>query len=405
MEYISLQKWAREKEIWREEPWIEFLQNEVLPFYKVCEQLAKFSNFLRDLNNAHLYELIEELKTKMKVALYGGIGEGKDPQKSFAKFMYRYFGVSAGQVKSFKESIENYRNFGESAQIYVRDTHLTHPLSKRLKPPLQGLLRGSLKNHLNGPHIDTPLTSIDVDSLSLLPNPGETPEKLINLVSNYKRQAIKLSIGVNPYTTFIFYSRAIPLAVLKDFLGCEWGDVYRLGEFLGYDFYSMTTKQLLRGQGRSDDIFMAIKLYGSWARNLLDAEDFIFGQFKEIEEIYNKFLQVNSQNLHLDFTPWETYEPIVKNILDNANLPLNYKYGGTIRLEDENGWLVMIEYQELPKKVLLRDFIFKMSPLVQVGLLHIDWNPSVVTLKINREYERKLLQNVLTKVVENGGKI
>jgi len=55
----------------------------------------------------------------------------------------------------------------------------------------------------------------------LLPKPGEKAEKLVSLVNSFKKHAVDLAIGHNPYTTFIHYVRLIPVPFLKKFLGLE----------------------------------------------------------------------------------------------------------------------------------------------------------------------------------------
>jgi len=85
----------------------------------------------------------------------------------------------------------------------------------------------------------------------LLPKPGEKAEKLVSLINSFRKHAVDLAIGHNPYTTFIYYVRLIPVPFLKKFLepmdsqkkDKETYEIKAIAELLDLKAYSLIDNQ------------------------------------------------------------------------------------------------------------------------------------------------------------------
>jgi hypothetical protein len=86
------------------------------------------------------------------------------------------------------------------------------------------------------------------------------------LINEFRQKAVDLSIGVNPFTTFVFYTRAIPLLSLMKFLECDIDKITKLANFLGLRAYSMIDFQEVGLPTKSPDKF--ILAYNRYSYNL-----------------------------------------------------------------------------------------------------------------------------------------
>ena len=92
-----------------------------------------------------------------------------------------------------------------------------------------------------------------IEPYTLLPQVGEKPEKLVSLMNEFKQKALDLSIGCNPFMTFVFYTRTIPLLVLMEFLECDIDKVTKLANFLGLKAYSIIDQREVSLPTKSPD--------------------------------------------------------------------------------------------------------------------------------------------------------
>jgi len=131
--------------------------------------------------------------------------------------VYNILGVSAENVTSFKESIIQYKNWGDSIKISINPNSWIKSIPiKELMNDLRyiiywdfcykfniGLNEIGLQELYPYPPIEFPEPS------TLLPQSTEKPEKLLSLINDFTEKALSLSISVNPFMTFIFYTRVL----------------------------------------------------------------------------------------------------------------------------------------------------------------------------------------------------
>jgi len=231
----SLREWAIKNEIWKLKSWRVFLEKDLVPFYKIAWTLNEFYNFLKSdkiCGKSALADIEDEkLRNKIRVAIYGGVEQ--DLENSFAKFMFEHFGICAQNAPSFEESIEHYRAWGDGVKISVNPHSWINsiPIDK-LVDKLSDLIKWRLCEKLGvtlseiGIQDSYPYRPIDeIDINTLLPEPGEEPKELISLINEFRQRAVDLAIGRNPFTTFVYYVRTIPLLALMGFLECDINDI------------------------------------------------------------------------------------------------------------------------------------------------------------------------------------
>ena len=245
-----------------------------------------------------------------------------------------------------------------------------------------------------------PLEAIKSDDL--LPQPSEKPEKLIQLMNNFKQKALDLSISVNPFTTFVFYSRIIPLRVLMEFLECDINKVTKLANFMrlkGYSMYSIIDiidhQREVSLPTKSPDKVILLLTSDSPSYKILELQSFLQKIDPIIKEIYENMIKQAIDQIHITFEPWKDYEPIFSF--------LSHKHTeDTIYIYLENGRIIGIgndPRKELPSKIWLRDFLIKISPCISTGIVNVEFSSSRITLKFH-----PLAKEWIEKVIENEGK-
>jgi len=411
----SLREWAKENKIWEPKTWRLFLEKDLVSFYKQAYKLNALFKFLKSekiCGKSSLADIEDEtLKNKIRVAIYGGVEPNKDFNTSFAKFMYDNFGICAEKAPSFEESIKHYESWGDGIKVSVNpnswiDSIPIGKLVDELKSLIQrfcdklNIKLSEIGIQESYPYL--PLETIEPDTL--LPQPGEKPEKLIKLINEFKQKALDLSIGVNPFTTFVFYARTMPLRVLMEYLECDINKVTKLANFLGLKAYSMIDQREVSLPTKSPDKVILIwekgtisrkYYYPSFFEQLLELQSYLEKVDPTIKQVHENMIKEAISQIHINFEPWEDYKPIFSFLSETP------KDRNWINLDVENGRIVKLRsyYREieLPSKIWLRDFLIKISPIVSAGMVGFSY--SMTQLEFH-----PFAKEWIDKVMENEGK-
>jgi len=339
------------------------------------------------------------------VAIYGG---AENPATSFAKFMYEYFGIRAENASTFEESIKYYESWGDSIKISVHDKSWIKSI------PIENLV-SKLKNIISEicSKIGIRLSEVGIQETYpwspsgiikpdlLLPNPGEKPEKLISLINEFRQKAVDLSIGINPFITFVFYTRIIPLLSLMKFLECDIDKLTKLANFLGLNAYSMIDLQLVSLPTKTPDkfIFVYDRMY-SLTNRLLELQKNLMNIEQVAEEVYSKFIHEAVNQIHINFEPWKGYYEPIFTLLNEILRNKDPSYQISFSFHIENGKIVKIERTELPSKIELKEFLIKISPIISAGIIdNIYLGSASVSL-----YFHQPTKEWINKVIANEGK-
>jgi len=381
----SLREWARKNKIWEIKSWDIFLKDYIVPFYRQTYILMKFYDFLKGekiIGKGSLADIDDEiLRNKIRVAIYGG---AENPETSFAKFMYDLFGLCAENVHSFEESIKMYENYGDGIKVSINSNSWIYKINiEGLKDITFNIIR-YISNNLGlrlkdlGIPEDYPYDPVkDLEPESLLPSPGENPEKLLSLINEFVQRSINLSFFVNPFTTFILYSRAIPLSVLRDFLDCDIEKIKDLANFLGLQAYSMIDNSEITLPTRSPEkVFLVYKRdYKPYSNsvlsyNIIKLQKFLFYIApNNIKKILDQSYTDAINQIYINFDPWKNYEKIFtflnKNIKDNEPTSVSLKIVNGKILEITSSY----NKEKLSNNMEFIDFLIKIYPIISVGLV------------------------------------
>jgi len=387
----SLREWARKNKICELKSWEIFLNDYIVPFYRQTYILMKFYDFLNSpeiKGKSSLADIDKIPKEKIKAAIYGG---AENPETSFAKFMFDIFGLCAENVHSFEESIKMYENYGDKIKVSINQNSWIYKINiYELKNTTFDIIRyisdklGSRLKDLGIPedYLYDPVK--DIEPESLLPLPGENPEKLISLINEFVQRSINLSFFVNPFTTFILYSRAIPLSVLRDFLDCDIEKIKNLANFLGLQAYSMIDNSEITLPTKSPEkVFLVYtRNYTPYSNSVLSANIIKLQKFlfyiapNDIKKILDQSYNDAINQIHITCDPWKNYEEIFtflnKNIKDNepTSVFLNIVNGKILEITSS------YNKEKLSNNIEFIDFLIKIYPIISVGL---------VTPSINKE--------------------
>ena len=401
----SLREWAKENKIWKPESWRIFLVNDLVPFYKQAYTLYELYWFLKSKACGRPLADIEdeELRKKIKVAIYGG---AENPETSFAKFMYENFGIRAEDASSFEDSLKYFENFGDGVKVSVGYSWIGSIGIENLVKELRDLITKI------SPKINAKLSEIglqdsypyppaeSIDPKVLLPNPGESPEKLLSLFYGFKQKALDLSLGINPFVTFVFYSRSIPLLALMEFLQCSIEDIKGLAEFLGLKPYSMLDGSVITLPTKTPETVFLRYDYSSVLNKIIELHDrYLIEIDPSIRQSTNNHLEEITNQIRVNFEPWKEYKPIfdfIKNRVFSG-------YRDWCNLQIKNGRIEKVsqEYDSitLEGRVWLRDFLLKIYPIVSAGLAEVHISPGSVQLTF-----KPLAKDWVERVIENEGK-
>jgi hypothetical protein len=405
----SLREWAKENKIWKPESWRIFLVNDLVPFYKQAYTLHELYWFLKSKACGRPLADIEdeELRKKIKVAIYGGAG--KNPETSFAKFMYENFGIRAEDASSFEDSLKYFENFGDGVKVSLGGSWIDSIGIENLVKELRDLITKI------SPKINAKLSEIglqdsypyppaeSIDPRVLLPNPGESPEKLLSLFYGFKQKALDLSLGINPFVTFVFYSRSIPLLALMEFLQCSIEDIKGLAEFLGLKPYSMLDGSVITLPTKTPEtVFLQYNRYDSSSvlNKIIELHDrYLIKIDPSIKQSTNNYLKEITNQIRVNFEPWEEYKPIF-DFIKNKVLSVNRNW---CKLGIKNGRIEKVSQEylsiTLQGRVWLRDFLLKIYPIMSAGLAEVYISPGSVELIFE-----PLAKDWVERVIENEGK-
>lgn len=402
---LSLREWAIKNQIWKPESWKQFLEQYLVPFYKSAWKLNELYSFLKSdevIGKSSLADIEDEtLKEKIRVAIFGGAEQNSET--SFAKFMYEYFGLCAENAQSFKESIEHYRSWGDNVKVSIRSSSWINEIPiNELVDELSDLIGWELNKKLDDVELEelglkgsypyNPTETINV--ADLLPKSGEKPEKLVSLINEFKQRAVSLAIGANPFTTFVYYVRAIPVPVLMEFLQCNIDDIADLANFLELEAYSMIDLKKVELPTKSPDKVFLIKESNGLADKILSLQNYLWRIEPATKKIFKKMVKDAVDQLKIRFEPWENYKPIF--IFWNRILEENRDY---CYLKVEGGRIIKLSSyyeRELPKKIWLRDFLIRLYPAISTGIIN---KASLTYLEFS-----PFAKEWVKKVIENAGK-
>jgi len=415
----SLREWAKENKVWEPKNWRTFLEKDLLPLYKQAYILNTLYEFLKSekiCGKSSLADIEDEmLRNKIKVVIYGGVDPNKDLNMSFAKFMYDNFGICAENAPSFEESIKHYENWGDGIKVSVNPNSWINSipignLVDELKILIQTFCdKLNIKLSEIGIQESYPYSPLEgIEPATLLPQAGERPEKLVSLINESRQKALDLSIGVNPFMTFVFYTRTIPLLVLMEFLECDIDKVVKLANFLGLKAYSMIDQEEVSLPTKSPDKVILIwekgtssrkYYYPSFFERLLELQGYLEKVDSRIKQVNENMIKEAINQIHITFEPWKDYEPIFsfwKKILENDwynSCGLIIEQGRIISIDNaySSGYWKYTKI-DLQSPILLRDFLIKISPIICVGI----FSYSITQLKFHpfaKEWIDKMIKN------------
>ncbi|MEM4284371.1 MAG: hypothetical protein QXS96_07790 [Candidatus Caldarchaeum sp.] len=376
-----------------------------MPFYKQAFILKTFYDFIKSekiCGKACLADIEDELlRNKIRTAIYGGV---KNLDTSFAKFMYNTFGICAENASSFEESIKYYESWGDSVKVSIKSESWISSISiDGLVSKLYNLIAelshalGIKLSEIGLQEYNTSILEV-IEPTTLLPSPGEKAEKLVSLLNDFKQNALDLSIGVNPFTTFVFYSRHIPLSILMGFLECDMDKIIKLINFLGFRSYSMTDLSEVSLPTKSPD--KVILFSSSLAARILELQDSVLKKIDPtINEIYTNMIKKAINQIYITFDPWKDYESIFSFLSES----LKDRDYSTLHIENGRIRKISSGYKEvkLSSEVWLRDFLIKISPLMSFGIISISYY-SRDSVKLCFHH---LARDWIEKVIENERKI
>lgn len=401
----SLRDWARKNEVWEPETWKSFLKEDLAQFYECAFALDSLHEFLKSekiCGKSSLADIKDEtMRDKIRAAIYGGVDTNSDLTKSFAKFMYETFGVCANDAPSFEESITQYKSMGDTIKVSVNPNSWMDSIPiKGLVDKLDGLIRNKLCGELGIELADIglqgscpchPINATEPDTL--LPLPDESPKELVSLINGFRQKAMDMSIGANPFTTFVFYSRTIPLRVLMEFLGCDVRQATKLTDFMGFKTYSMIDQKEVGMPTKTPDSVISLMENYSRSHEILELQAFLTKMDPAIKETRERMITKAVNQIHTTFEPWRDYEPFFSFLNERDIL----KHG--CDLSAENGRIVEIRVylgtRDLNGQIYLRDFLIKISPIVCAGAIQLS---SMTGLKFH-----PLARGWIGGVVENEG--
>ena len=403
----SLREWAIKNEVWKPKNWKEFLI-ELVSFYKLAWQLNQLYKFLKSdkiCGKPALADIEDEkLRNKIRAAIYGGVEQ--NPESSFAKFMYEHFGICADKAPTFEESIDHYRNWGDGIKVSINENSWINSISiKILTEKLSDIINLCRELGIELPELELqdyyphgPSESIDI--IALLPEPGEEPKELVSLINEFKQKAVNLAIGANPFTTFTYYVRAIPVPALMGFLECDVNEIARLARFLGLKAYSMIDppQEVQLPTKSPNKVFLIAERY-RLADKVLDLQEYLERVEPASKDIFQKMIKDAINQIQFSFEPWQDYEPIFSFWLEEVlKKKEDYCYfsieGGRI-LEINHGYSKL----ELPKKIWLCNFLIKLYPAISAGII----NKLEFTSPLRLEFS-SFAKEWIEKVIENEGK-
>ncbi|MGC9123866.1 MAG: hypothetical protein ACP5IB_07380 [Thermoplasmata archaeon] len=433
-ENYSLREWARQNKIWERDSWKQYL-NDLIEFYKDAYILKKLKDYLIEISQK--YNTLDDIRNqegkeiydKFKTMIYGGIGSG-NINESFAKFMFEVFGIRTLNAKTFEDSIKFYEKYGDGITITIENPWEMKPwiflididkivnITKSIIVSLSNDLKIILSQYNLNSDLDISNFSVK-DIISYFPNPNDSPKKLIDLIYDFKQKGVALSIGINPFSTFLFYTRAIPMKMLIDFLDLESNltKVEELIKFLKLKKYSIIyLTQIDTSTIHSETIYL-LASYSDYYNNPISYNGEFLNLFwnhliymdENIIKRFDEMIDYGVKEIKIEFNPWEDYKNLfeeINNILfkflnENPNKDILAEF----KLKDGKIKEINVGYFSSKSQLntTFSDFLLKISPAICTGLIDIKYiNPNLNYATFN--FHRKT-KEWIEEVIKNAGKI
>lgn len=407
---MSLREWAKENTVWEPKVWKNFLEEDIVPLYKYAYTLDTLYKFLKSAGicgKSSLADIEDEtLRNKVRAAIYGGVEQNKDSSMSFAKFMYDNFGICAENAPSFEDSTKHYESWGDSIKVSVNaESWINSMPIGSFVDEMEILIQrfcDKLTIKLTEVGIQESYPSPPIEVINpddLLPQPAKKPETLVELINNFKQKALDLSVGVNPFMTFVFYSRTIPLLTLMEFLECDIDKITKLAGFLGLKVYSMIDQTEVSLPTKSPNKAILLLTRESLFDRILGLQSFLRKIDPIIKQIYVDMIKQAADQIHVTFEPWKDYEPIfsaLANLMDDRDVcQLEVEQGRIVKVNNQYGrryW--KFKEMELSGKILLRDFLINISPLLNAGIVTLGYTITQLAFHpLAREWIEKVIDN------------
>ena len=407
MTEISLKGWVQNERPWEKETWEKFLKDGMIPFYEKAYKLYAIKKFLEGklAKYSSISEIPTERKDKVNAAVYGGVKDGKEieEEKSFARFMYETFGVSVGG-DSFEESIAEYSKEGEYSKLTVSDSsylkkidldNIVSQTSSLIKAMVSSLYEKDLneifaeksiniKKYLYEPlaYLPDREKEYEQDELEKLyfekfvPEPREDASEIVNLFEEFKEKAAKLIAGVNPYMTFAFYIRYIPLEVLCQFLGDEKGRMERAKGVINilrdpsntynehpYETYNMRTLNSVDFPTKRNP-YVFLKYERGALSHMINVNEYLL-KIERNREIFYDAARKNLESIDESiYEPWPLFEPMFKSVSEHDFSSSDL----TVYVYFEKERIKSVAGEDLPSDNFeIKDFVIKLFPLIAAG--------------------------------------
>ncbi|MGC8981846.1 MAG: hypothetical protein ACP5JU_02785 [Minisyncoccia bacterium] len=432
-ENYSLREWARQNKIWERDSWKQYL-NDLIEFYKDAYILKKLKDYLIEISQK--YNTLDDIRNqegkeiydKFKTMIYGGIGSG-NINESFAKFMFEVFGIRTLNAKTFENSIKFYEKYGDGITITIENPWEMKPwiflididkivnITKSIIVSLSNDLKIILSQYNLNNYLDISNFSVK-DIISYFPNPNDSPKKLIDLINDFKQKGVALSIGINPFSTFLFYTRAIPMKMLIDFLDLESNltKVEELIKFLKLKKYSIIyLTQIDTSTIHSETIYL-LASYSDYYNNPISYNGEFLNLFwnhliymdENIIKRFDEMIDYGVKEIKIEFNPWEDYKALFEEIniilyqFLNQN-PINRYILAEFKLMEGKIKEIKVGYFSSKSQLntTFSDFLLKISPAICTGLIDIKYiGPNYATFNFHRK-----TKEWIEEVIKNAGKI
>ncbi|MGC9193579.1 MAG: hypothetical protein ACP5FQ_06745 [Thermoplasmata archaeon] len=430
-EEFSLQKNVTEKGLYKKEAWKGYVEDYLLPFWKSAVDLKNFYDFLCSnsiLAQPTISDIEDSIRDQIRIAAFGGIGNKEAPNSDsteypFAKFMFEYFGFSLEGEKSFSDRANLMMQWGDKLKVRFSGKSWINTIG------IKGIIedvRKIMDSIMNGIGYEydwyndygfTYYNHSYKDQLNpreILPSKsGESPEKLINLLQEFKQRALNLAIGVNRYSTFIFLLKALPMIALFKFLSIDINNdeerkiIVSFLKFLKVRYFSIINgEEIILEQEKSYSVDALEKIfilgYGGLNEQILELNKKLINIDEQIDQQFNRFISTIRN---------EALKMLDIEFMRNLVISIRKKIAGTdgvVELKFNNGILTKIEInyresEELEKEIknfqiLLEDFLLRNTTFFISATFRINLYSDSLGVEISFDD----LKSLEERVSENG---
>ncbi len=177
--------------------WKEFIENYVIPLKELSEILIGYWKFLGDkINDKPVDELIED--ESIKTILLGGVGEdGEYSERSLALFYKKFFGVYTDVkaiVEYLKQELTPNAKGTDEKRMLIR-------LAEEILKITNEIINLAQQNQI----LEDSCINKNVSFEELINN----PEKVADIIKEFYRHTLKVTINYNQKTLFLWIIRKI----------------------------------------------------------------------------------------------------------------------------------------------------------------------------------------------------